>query len=239
MPSFLKTQNSFALGEISKDFFARGDLKVSSAGLSKLENMDVTQSGALRRRYGTIRCATVPDDSVLIPFSVSDTDNFLIVLSNVQIKIFLPNGQIAQSLTAPWTSTEIKNVQYTQRFGTMIFVHPNHKPCVLKKNPDDSFGVSDFEFSVNDDMSRNIPFMKFDDANGIKLTFSTNSGGNNFATITANGNFWTSQNIGGRLFALNKQWVISEVLSTTQIVAYTNGSYTLPGSAISLSLIHI
>ena len=37
MVDFIKTQNSFARGEIAPEFFARDDI----AGLAKLENMDV------------------------------------------------------------------------------------------------------------------------------------------------------------------------------------------------------
>ncbi len=233
MPHFLKTQNSFALGEISSDFFARGDLKASELGLAKLENMDVMPSGGIRRRNGTKRLATLSGATVLIPFSVSPNDNFLIALGNLNIKILLETGQFWQSLISPWNINEISEVQYAQRFGTMIFVHPNHKPQVLKKLSDGSFQFSDFDFSVNDDMSRNAPFMKFDDAYGIKLSFASNSNGNNYATITASAIFWTSSNVGGRIYAIGKQWVISQFISSTQIVAYTNGSYTLPGYPIS------
>ena len=45
MGRFLTTQNSFALGEIVPEFFARGD-KIVANGPSRLENMDVLASGA-------------------------------------------------------------------------------------------------------------------------------------------------------------------------------------------------
>lgn len=45
MGKFIHNQNSFAMGEVSPEFFARGDLDVSSRGLSRLENMDVLASG--------------------------------------------------------------------------------------------------------------------------------------------------------------------------------------------------
>lgn len=46
MASFIKTQNSFANGEVSPEFYARDNLN----GLSRMENMDVMASGALTRR---------------------------------------------------------------------------------------------------------------------------------------------------------------------------------------------
>ena len=43
MADFIKTQNSFADGEVSPEFFARDNLN----GLSRLENMDVLSGGGL------------------------------------------------------------------------------------------------------------------------------------------------------------------------------------------------
>ena len=46
MGQFIKTQNSFALGEVSEQFYTRDDIN----GLARLENMDVLSSGCLTRR---------------------------------------------------------------------------------------------------------------------------------------------------------------------------------------------
>jgi hypothetical protein len=66
-------------------------------------------------------------------------------------------------------------LQYAQRFGTIIFVHPDYQPQTLRKKGA-SFDLSPFVFSSNDNTTVNIPFMKFDDAAGIKstqVTFTT------------------------------------------------------------------
>ena len=57
--------------------------------------------------------------------------------------------------------------------------------------------------------------------------------GNNYATFTTNTDFWTPENVGGRLYLLERQWQIIEYISATQVVAHTNGTYTLPNTAIS------
>ena len=231
MGKFIHNQNSFALGEVSPEFFARGDMSISSNGLSRLENMDVLPSGAISRRNGTIQIASVDSDSVLIPFSISDSENYLISVSNGVLKIY-DNENMIQSLVAPWTSTSLRSLQYAQRFGTMIFVHQDFQPIILKKTGS-TFSLSTFEFSANDDMSRNMPFMKFDDAAGIKITVTSNVNGNNYATFTTNSDFWTSENVNGRLYLLDKQWTVTEYINSTTVVASTNGTYTLPSAAVS------
>jgi len=50
MGDFLKTQNIFSSGEIAPEFYAVNNIH----GVSALENMDVLQSGGLKRRAGLI-----------------------------------------------------------------------------------------------------------------------------------------------------------------------------------------
>ncbi len=227
MGKFLHTQNSFANGEVSQEFFARE----MAGGLSKLENMDVLPGGGIARRKGLARIADADDNATLIPFSVSETENYLLSVSGGRLKIY-SGDEFLQALPVPWAADDLQNIQYAQRFGTMIFVHPDYRPQVLKKT-DSMFFLSDFNFSSNDDMSSNIPFMKFDDSEGIRLTITTHPNGNNFATVTASSAFWKPENANGRLFFLGKQWTVYSYVSPTVVVAATNGTYSLPGYAIS------
>lgn len=231
MGKFLRTQNSFALGEISPEFFARGE-KLASSGLSKLVNMDVLPSGALTRRRGTVRITEVDENTILIPFTYRDKDSYLLALSDGHIRIFQENIML-QDLLSPFNADEVKCVQYAQRFGSMIFTHQDHQPVILQKSGN-QFGLKDFGFSVSGDQKLNIPFMKFDDADGIQLSIATNSAGNNYATITATAPFWNADYVGTRLLFLDKQWVISEYINPRTIVAYTNGTYNLPSNAITI-----
>lgn len=231
MGKFIHNQNSFAMGEVSPEFFARGDLDVSSRGLSRLENMYVLASGAISRRPGTIQIAATNIGTILIPFSISDSENYMLAISDSQMKIY--DGQnMLQSISAPWSADGLNNLQYAQRFDTMIFVHQDFQPRVLKKTGG-AFYLSTFDFSTNDDMSRNMPFMKFDDAVGIKISVTSNANGNNFATFTTSADFWKPENLNGRLYLMGKQWVVYEYVNSTTIVAYTNGTYSLPSAAIS------
>ncbi|MDR1361524.1 MAG: hypothetical protein LBJ18_04495 [Rickettsiales bacterium] len=232
MGKFMHTQNSFANGEVANEFFARGDMATASCGLSRLLNMDVLPSGAITRRAGTVRMFETHADSMLVSMSVSDNENYLLVMHAGHIKIY--NGEtLVQDLLAPWSADELKNIQYAQRFGTMIFVHPGRRPVVLRKIGESSFSLNDFEFSRNDNMTENIPFIRFDDSDGIKLSITTHPSGNSYATVTASSTFWKPTNVGGTLMFLGKQWVITEYVSPTVITAMTNGTYPLPGAPVS------
>ena len=228
MTEFMKTQNSFADGEVSAEFFIRDNLN----GLSRLENMDVIAGGGLRRRRGLQSFATLNSSGRLIPFSVSESENYLLALIDGHLKIY-NNSELVRDLLVIWDFEDIEKIQYAQRFGTMIFVHPDYRPYVLTKT-DSGFQLSEFAFEVNDaDMFENMPFMKFDDATGVKITVTKNSAGNNYATFTTNKDFWRADNVGTRIMLLDKQWQITEYTSPTVVTAYTNSQYTLPSKPVS------
>lgn len=228
MAEFIKTQNTFADGEVAPEFYALDNIH----GLSKLENMDVLSGGGLSRRGGLESVYKLDGPARLISFSESDTHQYIIALTDMRMQIF-HNGNRMQSIITPWGISKLANIQYAQRFGTMIFVHPDFPPQVLRKSGD-YFTLSEFAFSRNDsDMTLNVPFVRFDDAADIKITVTTNSNGNNYATFTTSADFWTPENVGGRLYLLDKQWYIHEYISPTQIVAYTNGAYSVPSASVS------
>lgn len=228
MGNFIKTQNSFANGEVAPEFYARDNIN----GLSKLENMDVMAGGGLTRRRGLAHVADLDSDARLISFSVAEGEDYLLILTSGHILVFHDGAQY-QDIISPWPVSAHDKLQYAQRFGTMIFVHPDIQPYVLKKTGK-YFEISKFDFARNDgDMSENIPFMKYDDADGIKITVFQNDAGNNFATFTTNKDFWVPENVGGRLLLLNQQWRITEYISPTVINVHTNGPFSIPSSPVS------
>ncbi len=227
MGNFIKTQNSFANGEVAPEFFAREDIN----GMSRLENMDVLTGGGLARRRGLATVANLGRDARLIPMTVAENENYLLAVAAGHIYIF-KNGQKIQDLIAPWSVDALQKLQYAQRFDTIIFVHPDYQPQVLSKNGA-MFKLNVFNFTVSDDMDVYIPFMKFDDASGIKISVTTHSNGNNYATFTTSSAFWTPENVLGRVFLLGRQWRIAEYVSPTVVVAMTNGQWNLPSGPVS------
>ena len=228
MPEFIKTQNSFAMGEVAPEFYARDNAN----GLSRLENFDVLSGGGLSRRRGLRYVDRLDAPARLISVSVADDQDYIIALTDYQMSIY-HNDLHFQTLPTPWAYSDLSHLQFAQRFGTIIFVHPDYCPQTLRKQ-DSLFSLTNFSFLRNDaDLTVNIPFVRFDDASDIKITVTTHTSGNNYATFTTDADFWTPQNVDGRLYLLDRQWVVTEYISPRQVVAHTNGSYTLPSSAVS------
>lgn len=228
MANFIKTQNSFANGEVAPEFYAHDNIQ----GLSRLDNMNVLSGGGISKRAGLRTVAQLPGAARLISFSVSDNESYIIALTDKRMCIYR-NKEKYQDLITPWSYEDLAYIQYAQRFGTMIFVHPDFIPIVLYKS-ENRFFISDFSFARNDaDMTVNIPFVSFDDSAGVKITVTTCSLGNNYATFTTNTDFWTTDCIGGQLLLLDKQWIIHEYISPTEIIAYTNGTYSIPSGPIA------
>lgn len=224
MSNFIKTQNSFANGEVAPEFFANDEIR----GLAYLENMDVVPGGGLARRPGLEKIATLNSNAKLISFSASETKNYILALGSGYIKMFL-NGTLAQSIAMPWSDVDLDILQYAERFGTMIFVHPDYIPQVLYWDTN-RFKLRDFTFSTSDGYNADIPFMRFEDTTGI--TISTTYSDNKVHFITSEP-FWTRQHLYGYFSLLGKTWTISEYISSTDVVAACNGAYNLPTDPIS------
>ncbi len=228
MAEFIKTQNSFSNGEVAPEFYAHDNIN----GLSKLENMDVLAGGGLSRRPGLTSIGSVPDNSRLISFSASDGQEYILALSDQRIFVFNGNKKLTEVET-PWPESDIPDIQYAQRFGTMIFVHPNHSPRIFSKT-DEFFNLSMFLFAQNDaNLDVFLPFVRFDDSEDIYITVTTSSLGNNYAVFTTNRDFWTPDAVGGRLQLIGKQWRIVEYTSPTEVIAYVNGTYTTPTEPVT------
>lgn len=229
MGNFIKTQSSFANGVVAPEFYAHDSIN----GLAQLQNMDVLSSGCLRRRYGLTPVADLGRDARLIAFSVSEQENYLLALSDKYMRILHTDGTLEHNLITPWVASDLDKIQYAQRFGTIIFVHPDYEPRILKKSGD-SFGLEIYGFATNnDDLSSNMPFMRFDDSENVTITVSTNAGGNNYATLTTNKDFWTPSSVGVLIRMLDKQWLVTEYSDARCVTVYVNGGYTLPNSPVS------
>ena len=227
MGKFLKTQNSFSKGEVAPDFYATNN----GTGISKLENMDVLQSGGLKRRAGLKRIKNIASDSILVPFVINESQKYLLVIYDSSIDVFQNDIKIL-TMVGPWRSSDLSQLQYAQRFNDIYFVHPNYTPKIFSKTSS-GFKIANFTFYMNEDVSINIPFMRFEDTKGVAITISNSSIDNNHAVFTTNADLWDNTWVGSRLSVNGKQWIIESVQTARIAIVYTNGNFILPGAAIS------
>ena len=225
MGNFIRTQKSFANGEISTNFFENDDIQ----GVAYMENFDVCAGGGLRRRPGLKKSVKLIGNARLVSFSASETEEYILAMMNGRIRIYA-NDSFVQDVLTPWTIADIPNVQYAQRFGTMIFVHPDYAPIVFY-NDNGVFKIKNFAFSKSlDTKNIEIPFMRFEDSENVTITI-TNSG--DTIHFIASEDFWTQNNVGGHLFAVGKTWLVTSYVSATDIIVVCNGTYTMPNAPVS------
>ena len=226
MGNFLYTQNTFSCGEVAPDFYAINNIH----GVSKLENMDVLQSGGLKRRAGLKKIAAIPSNSIIVPFIISETEKYLLVIYQESIDIYSNDTKIT-TLVTPWQNTDLSKLQYAQRFNNLFFVHPDYSPYRLIKTSS-GFSVSQFNFFTNQDTSINAPFLRFEDTEDISITISASDIDNNHATFTTNKDMWANKWCGVRLIVDNRQWIIESVQTARIATARTNGAFSLPADPI-------
>ncbi len=225
MGNFIKTQTSFENGEVSPNFFANSDIH----GLAHLENMDVIPGGGLRRRPGLKKIAKLSANARLVPFSISETEHYILAIMNGLIRIF-SGDSFVQDVFAPWSAADVGLVQYAQRFGTMIFVHPNYRPKILCRD-NGIFKFVNFSFTSSDGGENvDMPFMRFEDSDNISITITMS---NNTAHLNTNQDFWTSANVDGHISMLGKTWLITSYIGPREVTAACNGVFTIPNSPIT------
>ncbi|MBR1380277.1 MAG: hypothetical protein IJ560_01675 [Alphaproteobacteria bacterium] len=229
MTNFVKTYSSFAHGAVSPEFYTNDNIH----GLSRLENMDVTDGGGIIRRSGLAHVCNIYDAARLVPFCVGVNENYILAIMPEHIAIYTPDGTRVCDILSPWGTDDIPCIQYAQRFDTMIFVHPDYRPRVLRGNGG-TFTLTGFEFAHSDNnQDMFMPFMRFDDTSDVTITISTHEYGNNFATFTANRACWTPDIVGSTFIVMNQQWTIREYINQSQLVAFVNGAYSIPAGPVA------
>ncbi|MBO4745496.1 MAG: hypothetical protein J5613_00290 [Alphaproteobacteria bacterium] len=225
MGNFIKTQSSFANGEVSPNFFASDNIH----GLAYMENMDVIPGGGIARRAGLKTIATLTSNARLVSFSLSENNDYVLALMNAKMRIF-KNGTMVQNLVTPWAYADLPLVQYAQRFGTMIFVHPDYKPQILSYE-NGVFKLTEFLFSYNDAYDNiYMPFIRFEDSENITITVTHVTGGEK---LTTNHDFWTQDNVNGQLSLLGKTFTVLSYIDAQNVIAVCNGVFTYPDDPVT------
>lgn len=148
--------NNFAAGEISPKLAGRSDLPVFQAGASRMKNMKPERLGGASKRGGFKYIAKTPvDDSArLIPWSINDELDLILVLSDGAINIldvsyghtpaFLATDPAATSGTLPITElrtiggspayaeADIAAVKYAQNMRSIYLAHPDYPLFYIK-----------------------------------------------------------------------------------------------------------
>ena len=162
---------NFASGELSPMLNGRVDIQQYYQGANRIENFEITPTGGIHRRIGTERVGKLLGETRLIPFIVDKNVSYILELGPnpsydpqtpgskkgiIRIWRNLLGYSVVQIVYTDYeTLLEIREIQYAQNYDTMVFVHKNYKPFILKLSGT-TFTASDMEFDF-------IPDVELDD----------------------------------------------------------------------------
>jgi hypothetical protein len=155
-------QNSMNTGIISPRMLGRIDFDKYYSAVEEAENVVCLPHGGMQRRAGLLSIVAVAVGSRLFSFEFSVTQNYVLVFSNYDIKIYKPGDKTLYA-TITYATEGLSNITNTQRdemdiiqsADTVIFTHGDFPPRSLQRQgSDSSWSLDEIEF-------RNIPQYDF------------------------------------------------------------------------------
>ena len=148
----LKT--TFIGGELSNKMQNRFDFAKYNSSAKLIENFDLQKEGNISFRNGSffIDDLEINDDInrkvKLIEWVKTENVIYLLVFSNLQLRIY-QNFELKETLTTPYTTENIFNLQYDHIGNNFYLIDGVHTPYILN-NVGDNFTLSYVSFGAND-----------------------------------------------------------------------------------------
>lgn len=189
-------QSSFLRGELDPNMVSRTDLQAYGDGLKKARNVIPINQGGVERRCGSAYRANLGGQSRLESFIFSQGQEYIVAFQNTAVKFYSTNGTLLQTITScPWTTSQLFDLDVSQTGDTMIVVHKDFMPRILKRTGATTFTLTTFAFeqSNNGEVTYQ-PYYKFAD-NGVTLDINSTTKGAS-VTCTTSSAYWTSDYVG-------------------------------------------
>lgn len=144
-------QTAFNSGEITPLLHGRPEVGVYSTGCARMLNMRALIHGGATRDPGLehLGIVTAGTRARLIPFEFSVTQRFQFEFTDEALRVWSTGGgpSVVATLVTPYTTDELRAVQYHQRNDVVIFTHASHPPQQLTRTGADAFTWSEFAFT--------------------------------------------------------------------------------------------
>ncbi|PZQ48713.1 MAG: hypothetical protein DI551_01115 [Micavibrio aeruginosavorus] len=213
MTRIRQVKTNFTAGEVSRDLLGRGDLRAYENGALALRNLFIYPTGGVTRRAGLSYIDTAAGDGRLISFEFNTEQTYLMVVTNNRIDIYA-GGINIQTLSAPWASSQIPLLTWTQSADTLLLVHPDVPPKMLLRNALGVFVLQDWTFFTDANVVQQ-PYYKFADS-AVTITPSATAG---TITLSASASVFQAGHAGTRLRVGGKEVSITTVNSPTIVTA--------------------
>ena len=149
-------QNSLITGVVAPTLYGRIDLEKYYSGLDTADNVTIMPHGGVERRPGLRYITTVPTGSRLFSFEFNVDQNYILVLSLAEIRIYKPgDNTLLKTLTWTVTQKQLNEMDIIQSADTIIIVHEDFKPKKIMREG------SDIDWSLGDITLTNIPKFKY------------------------------------------------------------------------------
>ena len=166
---------NFASGELSANLNGRVDIQQYYQGAASIKNFDIIPTGGIKRRVGTQRLASLSGNNRIIPFIVDKNSVYVLEIGlnpdydehtegskpgliSIWQKSVLGSYSVIQTVGCDYGNLAvIKELQYAQNYDTLIFVHKDYKPFILKKDAT-VFTGSDMQFDFYPDVELDDDF---------------------------------------------------------------------------------
>ena len=205
-----KSLLSFNAGIWAEKLDGRIDLEKYRYACRQAENMLVLPYGGLERRPGTqyIQSTKSNGFAVLWPFQFSSTVGYIVEVGNLYMRFFVDGAYIASSeIATPYTSADLRALQFRQINDVCFITHPNHHPRELIRNTATTFSIAETDFD--------LPAFRDENLSSTTITPSATTGAS--ITLTASAGTFTADNVGGyyRLGQRRKGNSVSLLLGST------------------------
>ena len=205
-------QTSFHSGELDPQLVSRNDLRSYGKGLQKARNVMIRNQGAVERRPGTFFRADLGATTRLETFVFSGSQEYILAFQHNVLKIYSTAGALLQTVSSQvWTSTNMFEINMTQQGDTLIIVHEDFMPVVIKRTGATTFTSTSFAFdeSINGEKIYQ-PYFKFAD-DTITLDINSVTKDDTNVTLTTSAAYWTTSHVNTRV-----RYMGSEILITAR-----------------------
>jgi hypothetical protein len=193
MKSIRQYQNNFSKGEICPSLWGHGDMAGYYEGVSLAENVWVTSSGSVAKRYGLFlvkEYGNVPYIKIF-EMAIVSGKRFLVVLRDGNVDILDPAyGDLVSSIpVSDFSGDRLPTIYAAAYQDSMIFTHHGFPPKHLKWGIGNVFTISALEF-------KNIPTFEFIPNDVMPSGTCTPSGVSGFITLTSSVDIFIASDVG-------------------------------------------
>ena len=156
-------QNSLITGVIAPTLLGRIDLEKYYSAVEEAENMVIMPHGGMERRAGLKYLTAVSTGARLFSFEFNITQNYIMVFSTINVKIYKPNDNTLYATLdftteglSDLTTTQLNEMDIIQSVDTVIITHEDFKPLTIQRQGSDtSWAIAELEIT-------NIPKYDYD-----------------------------------------------------------------------------